>query len=282
MAVTSKEKITLEGSPITVLTTLWIRHCHRTRSPPGSIFIDDPWATETVEKIDFDFSKIGTTSFTTAYISIRCSIFDRWATEVLQSRTEPLTILQLACGLDSRSLRLNPLYENEPGIRWIDVDIRPVVDLRRRLLPEPKGDYTLLSLEGITDDWLQQIPTDRRVVVIAEGLMMFLQPEVGKQLLHQVVSHFPLGGELHFDMIPKMKIRTQSLINGINNVGAHFRWGIDSSGEIEEVHGRIKFKSALRASDVPGATDLPDWWGWMMMIMTRWLFTFNTNIRFTF
>lgn len=115
MTITAKERIALQGSPVTVLTTLWIRHCHRTR--PGRHFIDDPWATETVNKIDFDFSKIGTTSFTTAYISIRCSIFDKWATEVIQSTDEPLTVLQLACGLDSRSLRLNHLYKQSPHIR---------------------------------------------------------------------------------------------------------------------------------------------------------------------
>lgn len=111
---------------------------------------------------------------------------------------------------------------------------------------------------------------------------MSLPPATGKKLLHQLVSHFPLGGELHFDMIPRMNIRTQSLINGINNVGATFHWGVDSPRDIEEIHPRINFLQSLRASDVPGATDLPYWWGWMMMLMTRWLFTFITNMRFAF
>jgi O-methyltransferase involved in polyketide biosynthesis len=40
-------------------------------------------------------------------------------------------VLHLACGLDSRVLRIDP----GPTVAWFDLDQEPVIDLRRRLYP---------------------------------------------------------------------------------------------------------------------------------------------------
>ena len=76
------------------------------------------------------------------------------------------TVLHLGCGLDSRVFRIDP----PATVRWYDVDLPDVIDLRRRLYPE-RHDYELIATSVTDLRWLDGIPADRPVLVVAEGLV---------------------------------------------------------------------------------------------------------------
>src|ERR1700682_395937 len=101
--------------------------------------------------------------------------------------------MPLCCGLDARFFRLDP----GPGVEWYDVDYPDVVDLRRQLYPT-RDHYHLVAASVTDPAWLTDIPGDRPVLAIGEGLTMYLTMEDGVALLRRIVDHFP-SGELQFD-----------------------------------------------------------------------------------
>jgi O-methyltransferase involved in polyketide biosynthesis len=53
---------------------------------------------------------------------------------------QPVAVSHLACGLDAWAHRISWSNNTRGMVRWIDVDLPEVVDLRRKLLPELAGD----------------------------------------------------------------------------------------------------------------------------------------------
>jgi O-methyltransferase involved in polyketide biosynthesis len=103
-------------------------------------------------------------------------------------------VLDLGAGLDSRMFRVDP----PPTVEWFDVDF-PVVDaLRRQLLPHAANAHSV-GADLTDDDWLDDLPTDRPAVIVADGLNAFLTEEGFVSLLNRLTGHFP-SGELAFNL----------------------------------------------------------------------------------
>ena len=128
-----REKITLSGAQETLLATLYGRAVD-SRSPDS--VLHDHAAREAVERVAYDFGRTGMTDTTAVGIALRAKQLDDWTVEFLAEH-QKATVLHLACGLDTRVQRLDP----PPSVRWLDVDYPEVIELRRRLLPEPSGHY---------------------------------------------------------------------------------------------------------------------------------------------
>jgi O-methyltransferase involved in polyketide biosynthesis len=91
-------------------------------------------------------------------------------------------VLHLGCGLDSRVFRIDPPYT----VRWYDIDMPDGIKLLRRLYPE-RHDYTLVG-SSVTDfHWLDEIPADRPVLVVAEGLVQYLSEKEGLALFNLII-----------------------------------------------------------------------------------------------
>ncbi|WP_344876652.1 class I SAM-dependent methyltransferase [Allokutzneria multivorans] len=243
-----REKITLTGTQETMLATLYGRALDSALPRP---ILGDAVSAEAVRRIDYDFRKTGITSATkSASVTLRAKTLDDWAREFLAANPE-CTVLHLACGLDTRAHRLAP-----PSARWFDVDFPDVVELRERLLPTPPGDYAMISSSVTDEAWLEQVPDDRPVLVVFEGLSMYLREEDGARLIRRVTESFP-SGELLFDCFSSLGIRAQKLIPAVRNSGSTLHWGIDDPREIERLHPGLTCVNALRSVAVPGIELLP-------------------------
>ena len=77
-------------------------------------------------------------------------------------------VLHLGCGLDSRVFRLDP----PATVQWFDVDQPDVIELRRKLYSDRDG-YQMIASSVTDPAWLESIPADRPVLVVAEGLLMY-------------------------------------------------------------------------------------------------------------
>jgi O-methyltransferase len=82
-------------------------------------------------------------------------------------------VAHLGCGLDSRVLRIDP----GPGVAWVEVDQEPVVALRRSLYPA-RPSVTTVAASVASASWAAAVPTGRPLLVVAEGLLMYLPPSV--------------------------------------------------------------------------------------------------------
>ncbi|SDH37224.1 O-Methyltransferase involved in polyketide biosynthesis [Lentzea fradiae] len=231
-----------------MLATLYGRALDSER--PESVLHDDA-AKRAVERIDYDFGKTGMTTTTAVGVAIRARVLDDWTREFI-ARHPSCTVLHLACGLDTRAHRL----ERPETVRWVDVDMPDVVALRRRILPEPAGDYALVASSVTEDAWLDAVPADRPVVAVFEGLSMYLTREEGHGLVRRITGRFA-GGELLFDVYGSWGIKLQKLVPAVRNAGATLHWGVDDPREVEALHPGLTTVDSWRSVDLPHREALP-------------------------
>ena len=242
------EKITLTGAQETMLATLYGRAVDSGRAT--SVLHDDE-AQRAVDRIDYDFSKTGMNTTSAVGVAIRAKTLDDWTRDFIR-RTPSCTVLHLACGLDTRVHRI----ERPDTVRWIDVDMPDVVALRHKLLPEPSGDYRLVASSVTEDAWLADVPADRPVVAVFEGLSMYLTQAEGHALISRITSRFA-GGELLFDVYGSWGIKLQKLVPAVRNAGATLHWGVDDPREIEALRPGLTTVDAWRSVDLPHLDALP-------------------------
>lgn len=244
----TRAKITFTGAQETLLATLYGRALdYRSPSP----VLGDAEADRLVRDIDYDWRKAGISRGVATGVAARAKLLDDWTAEFLAACPES-TVLHLACGLDTRAHRLGP----PASVRWFDVDQPEVIDLRRRLMQEPEGDYQMIGSSVTDDDWLESIPADRPVVAVFEGLSMYLREEEGRRLIERITTRFPSGRVL-FDCYSKMGIRLQKLVPTIRRTGARLYWGIDDPHELERWHVGLTCLDAIRALEMPGLGKAP-------------------------
>jgi O-methyltransferase len=152
-------------------TMLWTLAMHAQDAASPQPILGDRFAADLLDRVD-DPPDLGVSfSGNTPVIVTRAKLIDDAARAFLD-RHEEAVVLHLGCGLDSRVLRLDP----GPGVRWFDVDQAPVIELRRRLYDDREGATTIAT--SVTDPaWWAQIPDDLPRLVLAEGLLMYLDPE---------------------------------------------------------------------------------------------------------
>jgi methyltransferase (TIGR00027 family) len=260
------------GGPITVLRTgvsdddwegrLHRRAVHDARDivPQGvgqqgkQPILDDHFAAEAVDRIDYDWKKVDKPNITRnrAGIALRAKQFDGWAADFVR-RTPDATVLQLACGLDSRAFRLNL----PAGVRWFDVDLPDVMELRRKLYDDTDG-YRMIAASVTDAAWLDEIPTDKPALIIAEGVLMYLHETDVRQLLRRLTDHFRTG-ELIFDGVAAwMTTMTQLLKKYLSRWYPYpaYRTATRDSSDIQRWNPRLRYRDHIaimaQYEQVPG------------------------------
>src|SRR4029077_8348176 len=168
--VTEKLHVDLSGAPQTMLATFYAKAVDANLEKP---ILGDRFAKEIVDRIDYDWKKTSITATSSAAVTTRSAHFDNWARQFVAAHPEAV-VLHLGCGLDARVFRLDP----GPGVEWYDVDYPAVIALREKLFP-PRPGYHLVATSATDPSWLDQIPTDRPVLLLAEGISMYLTENDG-------------------------------------------------------------------------------------------------------
>jgi methyltransferase (TIGR00027 family) len=239
-------KVTLTEEKETLLATLYGRALDA-RSPDP--ILGDKMAAVAVDEINYDFSRLKITPSIAPNIAVRAKHFDDWTREFLdQHRTA--TVVHLAAGLDTRVWRVNP----GPGVQWFDVDYPEVIELRSRLFPARPG-YRMVGSSVTDEGWLDGIPADRPVLVVAEGLTMYLRPEAGHELFRRITDHFE-HGTIAFDCFNSTGIKLQKTNPAVRGSGATLYWGIDDPQELSRANPKLHLTDALRALYAPGSERL--------------------------
>jgi O-methyltransferase involved in polyketide biosynthesis len=236
------EKMTLTGVPMTLLMTLYSRAMESRTADP---ILRDLAAERTIDVIDYDFSRLDIRRVAVVGCAARARQFDEWANCFLDNCPEA-TVLHLACGLDGRFERVNP----PPSCSWFDIDYPEVINLRRRLFP-PQKNYTMTSGSVTELDWLDNLPADRPVLIVAEGLTMHLRQDDVRALISAILDHFPQG-ELLFDVLNWPAVRVINRSRLMNTMGVMTTWGIDDVLNIVSWDPRLTLVQAVPTFHVPG------------------------------
>ncbi len=242
------EKVRFTGERETLLITLRGRALQSRRVEP---ILRDEWAEAAVDRLDYDFAKLKVSESDSLTIAVRAREFDMLAVRFIADHPRA-TVLHLGCGLDSRALRVEP----PESVCWFDVDYPDVIELRRRLFPLRPG-CRMIGTSLADVDWTRDLPADQPVLVVAEGVTMYLTEHIVKSLLQAVVEHFP-GGEVAFDAHSRRLVGfTTRARADIGGTGASFGWGIDDPREITTLVPGLELILQTANTELDGYPMLP-------------------------
>ena len=215
-----KSKITLTPEQETLLISLFAR------AQPGKLLFFDPKAQEILDQVDYDFSKLKVPYKTVVLICQRVKKLDAVTRDFLAEYPDGI-VLHLGCGLDARFWRV----DNE-RVDWYDLDMLPVIELRKQFFPEDSRYHLIVS--SVTDlKWVDTVDAaGRPVLVVAEGLLMYLSEADVKRLVLRLREAFP-SCRLVADVFSQMTARSATRHPSLKKTGARIGWGIDDPHELE-------------------------------------------------
>ncbi len=235
-------------------TALLTLYCHAMESQSENPILKDPFAEDIAAALDPVLAQSQDKLLRSlanrqiepnlaVHIALRARKYDELATRFLAKNPDGI-LVNLGCGLDTRFYRID-----NGKLRFFDVDLPEMIEVKRRLLP-PHDRYQLLANSVFDLEWLEELQKygDQPVMFLAEGLLMYLEPERVKALVLKLQKLFP-GAELVCEVTHSILV--SKLFRGISNIkmqrqlklgaGAEFRFGVSSSTEMERWHPGIEF-----------------------------------------
>lgn len=213
--------------------TLFIPLYGKALMSKNNIFIHDPKAEEIINKINFDFDSLKQSKWLSMYMSVRAVIIDKLCNDYITSHNNA-TIIHLGCGLDSRCVRVKQNYN-----KWYDIDFENVIELRKNFYNE-NNKYKMLSNSVLEFIWLEKIKNSENILVIAEGLTMYLAEEEIKELLIQIENKFN-NVTLLFDAYSKKAVKASKIKNPVNKMNATIKYGIDNEKDFLKLNKNLKY-----------------------------------------
>lgn len=216
-----RAKIQLIQTQETLLITLY----SKVYGVPKTIF-DDPKSLEILNKVDYDFSKLKVPHGTQVTVCLHAKELDQLVKGFLVEQPDAC-ILHMGAGLDSRFLRVD-----NGQVRWVDLDLPDVITLRQQFYDQNER-YRMIASSAADLTWLDQIdPKGKAVMIIAEGMMMYLPEEDVRALLLELQMRFS-GSLIAFDSYSKLTVRNINRHPSIKKTGAEIHWGVVDPRELE-------------------------------------------------
>ncbi|HZS30316.1 MAG TPA: class I SAM-dependent methyltransferase [Gaiellaceae bacterium] len=179
--------VELSGVSRTLLANLGRRAVAASAKRP---LLDDPLAVAAVERLDHDFAETGGASLH----ALRVATFDGAVRRFLR-RHPAGTVVALGEGLETQFWRVD-----NGSVKWVGVDLPPVLELRRRLLPEePRAE--LHAGSALDLEWADGLEPGAPVLVTAEGLLPYFERDEVHRLIAAMAARLP-GSSLVFDVVP--------------------------------------------------------------------------------
>lgn len=215
-----KAKITLTPEQETLLIPLYAK------AQPESPLFFDPKAQEILSRVEYDFSRLKVPYKTVVLVCQRANKMDDTARAFLAEHPAGV-VLHLGCGLDNRFGRVD-----NGQVEWYDLDMPPVIALRQKFYAENPRCHLISS--SVTDlEWIDTIAAQGKpVLVIAEGLLMYLDEADVKRLFLRLGEAFS-GCRLIADVFSKMTAKVATRHPSLKQTGAALGWGIDDSRSVE-------------------------------------------------
>lgn len=157
--------------------------------------LNDKDAVRIINGIDYDFSKIQLCVGRLDIMSFlaRAYNIDKLVLDFIKRHPDG-TIVNLGCGLDTTFLRID-----NGRIKWYDLDLPDVIELRQNIIPATKR-VTMISKSIFDNSWYANIDytPKKGLLFIAAGLFFYFnEPDVKNFILNS--SNYFHSSELFFD-----------------------------------------------------------------------------------
>lgn len=214
--------------------TLFIPLYGKAMMSKNNLFINDPKAEEIISKVKFNFEDLKQSKWLSMYMALRAKIIDEICNRYI-TQNPNTTVIHLGCGLDSRCLRVD-----NNNISWYDIDFQSVIDLRKQFYKETEK-YKMIG-KSVTDlSWLDEIDLDNQsVLIVAEGLTMYLSEQELQQLIKGLNSKFS-NATIVFDAYSKQAVKGSKMKNPVNQMNANIKWGMNNPDDFNKLNHNLKF-----------------------------------------
>lgn len=193
------------------------------------LLLQDPKAEEIWAAEGFPLKGKSRSKWLAYYMAMRAKVFDRWADAQI-AQTPNTVVLHLGCGMDSRALRVGRV-----DVSWFDVDFPEVIRERKRYFEETDR-YHMIGADLRSTGWLEQIPKDRPVLILLEGVSMYLPREELMAALAQWKVRFP-EMRILMDCYTEFAAKASKFRNPVREVGVTRVYGLDDPLALTEGTG---------------------------------------------
>lgn len=217
----------------TLLIPLYMRAKESRRGRDA--ILKDKMAEKLVESIDYDYSKFDGARLSEVGCVVRGWYFDNAIRRFIALHQHPV-VVNVGCGLDTRYQRLSG---GDKAV-FYEMDLSEVIELRRKLIPEPTNDqYIAASLleTGWMDDLRSKHPSGEFIFVI-EGVVMYFYEKQVKSMLKNIAERFG-GGELWFDVCGTMMTKHGVKPDSLKDHEAQIRFGLSGAHVVERWEPRL-------------------------------------------
>jgi O-methyltransferase involved in polyketide biosynthesis len=200
-------------------TMLWSLHnrASETRRPDGVLV--DPDSVRIRSAMNYDFARrfgdpVGS-------LAARAAEIDRALRSWLKHHPDGC-VVSLGEGLETQCRRVD-----NGRLRWLSVDLPDAIRLRERFLV-PTQRFCHIAASALDPVWMDAAEPQSDIFIVAQGLLMYLEPETVRRLFTSIADRFPTA-EIVFDAVPRWF--SHLTLWGLNQT-PHYRlpampWGIN-------------------------------------------------------
>src|SRR3989304_8098794 len=162
------------------------------------------------------------------------------------SRNPNCTVINLACGFDTRYWRIN-----NKECKYIELDLPEVIALKKDLF----GDnipYELIGSSVLVTAWLDKVTaaSNQNILLIAEGISMFLPKDKAINLFSEISRRLK-NSQIVFDYLHSNYTKGLWKWLAKKVLGVYWVFGIDNPKEIETFASSLKVLSVEKGSMGP-------------------------------
>lgn len=177
----NSETVSICGVPETMLQTMYARAVYSQK--PDHKFYDGK-AIEIAQALNYDFSMADKDALMGNGVLARTILLDRMVKQFIDENPNG-TVVNIAYGLDTRFYRVD-----NGSVRWYNLDLPETIAVRRRFLRE-EGRVSMIPCSAMDPSWTDWITQDgEQVLVVIEGLSMYLTQREIEQILSIIASRF--------------------------------------------------------------------------------------------
>lgn len=226
-------KLELSNVQETLLMPLWARAKYSKENNP---VLCDYKALEIIQSVEYDYLRLdmGMNEYSMVSMLVRARMIDDTIRRFVLDHPDA-TIVNLGAGLDTTFSRVD-----NGRIRWYDLDLPDVIDIRRKLFPET--DRCRCVAKSLFDySWTEDIQSEsNNVLLVSGGVLFYFEEEQVKDLFINLASRIP-GAELFFStMSPFTKFWANRSIRKSGMQNAKIHWTIMHTDKINRWNENVR------------------------------------------
>jgi O-methyltransferase involved in polyketide biosynthesis len=171
---------------------LWSLHHRACEARRDDAVLIDPHSLTIHAAMQYDFARqFGDPG---GSLAVRAAAIDRALRLWLETHPDGL-VVSLGEGLETQARRVD-----NGRMRWLSVDLPDAIRLREQFI-QPTDRFRHVTSSALDASWMDAVDDTSGLFIVAQGLLMYLDPASVRRLLAGIAERFP-GVELVFDAVP--------------------------------------------------------------------------------